>query len=1464
MPADLRKARELFLHAIGKLPPEEWDGYVNAARGGDTELEGQLGQLIQVHREAGSFLDWPAAAMEDTGAVTSLPGEEAAEIRFPERPGTMIGPYKLLQQLGEGGMGTVFMAEQTRPVLRKVALKVIKAGMDSRQIIARFEAERQALAMMDHVNIARVLDAGTTQSGRPYFVMELIHGVPITKYCDDNHLSPRARLELFVPVCQAIQHAHQKGIIHRDVKPSNVMVTLYDGKPIPKVIDFGVAKATEQKLTERTLFTQFGTMVGTFEYMSPEQAEISALGVDTRSDIYSLGVLLYELLTGSTPLSHRRVREAAYAEILRMIKEEEPSKPSTRLSDSGEALASISAQRDMEPSKLTRLLRGELDWIVMKSLEKDRNRRYETANGFAADLQRFLNDEPVHACPASPWYRFRRFARRNKLAIAIASTLAAALLLGVTGLSVSTFLISRSYAAERKAHQQAEANFQRTRSAIDEYFTTVGQNKLLDVPGLQPLRKDLLEAAVRYYRALAHERSDDSSVRAGLAVAHFRLAEVNFEVDRNDDSIRELDAGLTLLEQLLEHNPGDNQLFCQMAGFWKGTRRMSVASPPPVDRAAAGRTLARFRQIWEELSAQNPAVPGFQSDLATLDDRLGQLLANADRLDEAVACSLQAVALWKGLVKAYPHEPEYQSALGQEYSEMAMQVGRGGKPGNQTELNDKALAVRETLVASYPNVGPYRYDLAESRTARASSLLRTGKTIEAEAVYRQVLESSQKLTAEYPNVPLYRVMEAGAQLGLGISAERAGRLPVAEKAFRRAVSLNAELMAESSANDTTGNDFNTSIANLTALVAREQPDEAEKLWRQALGVFHKGLLDHPQATRWRFDLHHTYEGFAYFLGTKNRHQEEAEARTQSVNLLEKLAGVVNGGSELWRRRELLSARAQLGTVLIRLKRTAEAEQSLRASIAWAETLAAEFPSDTSLRQGLAESQGNLADLLKDAGRTDEAVQTYRRLVDFYAKQSARDPQITDYRRDLAKAYAKQADFQRSAGQPREADDADRRALNIDEKLTAEFPEQRTDPENTGQTLRFKTAMHLRDLGNELVGGGTRLEEAEDNHRKSLAMFEKLAADFPNESQYLEQVPHGQRILGWVVVSTGRPAEAVELFRKAIVIFDRLSISSPKPSDREVIADTYRHIGHALRDSGKQADAQKAYSQALAIQEKLVAEFPTSAAYRDALASIHWEMGVILGTKSQFAEAEIEFLAALSVWEKLVADFPDNASYRLHLAYTYGANLAPVLTARLRPRDAEEAMSQCVTRFAALVAEFPKNAEYKGHLTQGRFEQAAMLATNGRWKEASGAYGKLLELAPASAVGHNNLAWLLATCPDSKIRDPRRAVELAKKAVELAPIEGNYWNTVGIAQYRAGDWKAAIAALEKTMALRKGGDGFDWFFQAMAHWQIGDKTQSRCWYDKAVPWMEKYQPKNAELVRFRAEAAALLGVNETKH
>ena len=359
----------------------------------DVALRKRVELLLKAHQGEDSFLD--------RGHDDDL-FDPIIDRPITEKPGDPIGPYTLLQQIGEGGMGVVYMAEQERPVRRTVAVKIIKPGMDSAQVIARFEAERQALALMDHPNIAKVLEAGATEAGRPYFVMELVQGVQITNYCDQCNLTTRARLELFVKVCQAVQHAHQKGIIHRDIKPSNVMIAMQDGMPAPKIIDFGVAKAINQRLTEHTLTTAFAQMVGTPLYMSPEQAELSPLGVDTRSDIYSLGVLLYELLTGTTTIDKDHLHAASYDEVRRIIREEEPPRPSSRISTLAADLATtVAVHRRSDPRRLLQTVRGELDWIVMKALEKDRNRRYESASSFAADIERFLSDEAVEACPPS-------------------------------------------------------------------------------------------------------------------------------------------------------------------------------------------------------------------------------------------------------------------------------------------------------------------------------------------------------------------------------------------------------------------------------------------------------------------------------------------------------------------------------------------------------------------------------------------------------------------------------------------------------------------------------------------------------------------------------------------------------------------------------------------------------------------------------------------------------------------------------------------------------------------------------------------------------------------------------------------------------------------------------------------------------------------------------------------------------
>ena len=457
MPTDPKLVRDHFL-AAAELPAAERGAYLHA-HCGDAGLRTAVERLLAAHDQPASVLNQPVPGGPDqTGAYVPR-----------ELPGLVIaGRYKLLEAIGEGGMGTVWVAEQTQPVRRKVALKLIKAGMDSKSVLARFETERQALAVMDHPNIAKVLDGGLTETGRPFFVMEYIKGVPITEYCDATRLSVPERLNLFVQVCHAVQHAHHKGIIHRDLKPSNILVAPYDDKPVPKVIDFGLAKAMHQSLTERTLHTAHETVLGTPLYMSPEQAQLNNLDVDTRSDIYALGVLLYELLTGTTPLEKQRFKEAAWDEIKRIIREEEAPRPSTRLSSSN-TLASLAAGRQIEPAKLTKLVRGELDWIVMKALEKDRLRRYETANGFAMDVQRYLAGESVLAVPPSAGYRLRKFARKHRAGLTTAAAIVLLLLMGVT---VSSWQAVRATRAETQARAAGdEATKERDRARTEKENT---------------------------------------------------------------------------------------------------------------------------------------------------------------------------------------------------------------------------------------------------------------------------------------------------------------------------------------------------------------------------------------------------------------------------------------------------------------------------------------------------------------------------------------------------------------------------------------------------------------------------------------------------------------------------------------------------------------------------------------------------------------------------------------------------------------------------------------------------------------------------------------------------------------------------------------------------------------------------------------------------------------------------------
>jgi serine/threonine protein kinase/tetratricopeptide (TPR) repeat protein len=701
-----------------------------------------------------------------------------------ERPDTRIGPYKLLQEIGEGGFGIVYMAEQDAPVHRRVALKVIKPGMDSAQVIARFEAERQALALMDHQNIAKVYDAGSTDNGHPFFVMELVHGVPITTYCDDNHLTVGERLTLFVPLCKAIQHAHQKGIIHRDLKPSNVLVCLYDGQPVPKVIDFGVAKAIEQRLTEHTMFTQYGQIVGTFEYMSPEQAEMSQLGVDTRSDVYSLGVMLYELLTGSTPLARQRLREASPSELLRIIKEEEPPKPSTRLSSTREA-AKIAAARRTEPLKLGKLLRGELDWVVMKCLEKDRARRYDTANGLAQDLERYLHDEPVEAGPPGAGYRLRKLAKKHHTTLGIAGTIVALLVLAAC---VSTWLAVRAVRAERVAlaeRDRAEASFRMARDTVDDFFTQVGDSPQLKAKGLEKFRKDLLEKAKDFYERFIREHLDAPEVRHDLGLAHLRLAKIHDAL--GDYAVAEglSQKAIDILGELVQAHGDAAEYRRDLAAGHVESGDVAFAMGRS-DKAEAAYQHAL--DIQERLADDHAGVAEYWRALATTQAALGRIYFQAGQYEKAQGRLEQALAIWTQLVQNNAQVPENRFGLASMQQGLGTTFIQRGRTEEAEASLKEAVRNLETLAREYPDVPSYHLLLARTYMTLGNLYgSHRRQTDKAEEAYQQALRILKNLTRQHPDVLAFVYNLGVCYTNLAVTANLAGRPGPALTRFDEAI-----------------------------------------------------------------------------------------------------------------------------------------------------------------------------------------------------------------------------------------------------------------------------------------------------------------------------------------------------------------------------------------------------------------------------------------------------------------------------------------------------------------------------------------------------------------------------------------------------------------------------------------------------------------------------------------------------
>jgi eukaryotic-like serine/threonine-protein kinase len=1084
---------EVFHEALSRSP-EDLAAYLQQACAGNPAMRSSVEALLRANIGASRFLEAPAIAPQLLATV---------EGPIDERPGTVIGPYKLLEQIGEGGFGVVFMAEQQQTVRRKVALKVLKPGMDTRQIIARFEAERQVLALMNHPNIAQVFDGGTTATGRPFFVMELVHGIPITEFCDDSSLAIRERLGLFVDVCQAVQHAHQKGIIHRDIKPTNVMVTLHDGQPVVKVIDFGIAKAMGQQLTEKTLFTNFAQMIGTPLYMSPEQAELSGLDIDTRGDVYSLGVMLYELLTGTTPFENERLKKVGYDEMRRIIREEQPLKPSARISTVGKATRTASAKRQSEPRQLGRLFRGELDWIVMKALEKDRNRRYATANAFALDVKRYLNDEQVLACPPSASYRLRKFARRNRPALAIAGLV--------------LFFIA------------------------------------------------LLGAAMGW---MVHDWA------ARVHTVREQVIGILDEADQWQEQEKwpEASSAVQRAEGLLAGVSGQSELHQRVRN-----RRQDVEM------------VLRLDSIMHDLTSLRSSALGF--DFQKLDAR---------------------------------------------YDE----------------------AFRE-----------YGIDV---------------KVLESERAVELICERPIRL-----------------QLALGLDAWAEARRFVHDPSWQ----------------------------DLLAIAAAADPDQ----WR---GQVRAALRNQKQA--------------ALVKAAGQIPIDQVPAVT--LGLLGRALNDVGGAKEgeaLLRQAQRLHPDSfwlnfDLAMSLLRQKppQSQEAVRFLSAALA--------------LQPESLVCNARLGDALLQAGKQEEALTVFDRVIELNPKSAA-----AWISRGLA--YAKLRQYDRAIADFTQAIELDPTAFRV-------------------WTQRANAYYDSQQYDNALT-----------DHDKAIALD-------PASS--------------WARLCRGVAYATLRQYDQAIIDYSKAVELDPN------FAAPWIHRGTAYADLRQFDKAIADFSKALELD-------PTAAKVWTQRANAYYD--------SQ------QYDKALCDHGQAIALDPTNSFARMCRGVAYAT----------------------LQQYDQAIIDYSKAVELDPNYEMPWINRGAAYADLHQYDKAIADYGEGLRISPQSAQAHNALAWLLATCPDPTIRDLPRAVQLATQAVELDPQVGNNWHTLGTAHYYAGEWKGAVIALEKSMELRNGGNSFDWFFLAMAHWQLGDKEQARERYDQALQWMDSNRPQDAELGRFRAEAAALLGVKETE-
>jgi serine/threonine protein kinase/predicted RNA polymerase sigma factor len=1065
----------LFNEALAK-PLAERAAFLEQACAGQPELGAAVAALLAAHERSGNVLDQPPGpggqTMDsqpepllpgDPGEYTPDPAAKSSQVvttnyQPPAEAGTLIAArYTLVEKIGEGGMGEVWVAKQTEPVKRKVALKLIKAGMDTRAVVQRFEQERQALALMDHPNIARVLDGGMTPDRRPFFVMELVNGLPLTRFCDNAKLGIRERLELFVAICQAVQHAHQKGIIHRDLKPSNILVTLIDARPVPKVIDFGVAKAIGGNLLDESLSTQFGAVIGTLEYMAPEQAGFSSTDIDTRADVYSLGVILYELLTGLRPIDGQRLRKAALSEVVRILQEEEPSKPSTRLS-TDQSLPSLAALRQMEPKKLMALLRGELDWVVMKCLEKQRDRRYETANGLARDLQHYLADELVEARPPSAGYRLRKFARKHRAALASAAAIAVLL---VAGLSVSLWQMSRAITAEGQAQQNAR----KARQERD------AKNSALKAE--QRARRDETKAREQAFAAL-RSMTDD--------VVEKKFAQGTTLTADDRAFLRGVIAQFDAFAAIKGDDADSQAMRAQ------GRLRVGAMHHRLGEFREAEKDYGQAQRICQKLVAHFPSCPDFRQGLALSHNNRGILLRDTGRPKEAEEDYDQALSIQKQLAADFPSRSEFRQHLAATYNNRGNLLHENGRLKEAEKDYGQALRIRKQLAADFPSRSQIRHELAASHNNRGNLLRATGRLKEAKEDYDQALSIQKQLAADFPSRPEFRHDLAKHHINQGILLHATGRLKEAEQGFDQALSIWKQLAADFPSRP----EFRRELAkshNIRGVLLLEtgQLQEAEKEHGHALRIYKRLAADFPSRPEFRQELAWSHNSRADLLSHTRRLKEAEQDYGQALRIQKQLAADFPSRPEF--RQGLASSYLNRGSLLGATGRLKETEKDYDHALSIFQQLAADFPNRPEFRHELAQSHNKRGILLYDTGRLQEAEKDYDQAVSIQKQLAADFPSRPEFRQELAASHDNRGNLLRATGRLKKAKEDYDQAVSIQKQLAADFPSRPEFRQGLAGTYNNRGIL-LRDTG--------RLPEAERDYDQALRIQKQLAADFPNQ------------------------------------------------------------------------------------------------------------------------------------------------------------------------------------------------------------------------------------------------------------------------------------------------------------------------------------------------------------------------------